>query len=65
MKEYADLTLEELVAIQQRLTAKYEAVRNVYKEEMKELQPYLDAAWAEHTANEAAKSDPALNQGIG
>lgn len=65
MNEYADLVLDELLEIQQELTAKYDAARKEYKQRMAELQPFLDAAWAEHTANEAAKSDPALNQGIG
>lgn len=65
MSEYADLMLDELVAIQQSLTAEYETARKKYKQRMAELQPFLDAAWAEHTANEAAKADPALNQGIG
>jgi hypothetical protein len=65
MQEYADLTLDELVEIQQKWAAKFEAARKEYKQRMAGLQPYLDAAWAEHTANEAAKSDPALDQGIG
>lgn len=60
-KAYEEMTLEELVAEQSRLD---EAI-GVLKEQRRNLIPFLDAAWEAKTAEEAAKADPRLTQGIG
>ena len=60
-KEYADMTLEELVAENNRLWD----MRQQLKAEQAALQPYLDAAWEAKAKQDAAKADPALTQGIG
>lgn len=63
--EYADFTLEELLEVQRELTETYEAARAEYKRQLALLKPYLDTAWADYVAAEAAKADPSLDQGIG
>lgn len=59
-KAYEEMTLEELVAEQSRLD---EDIR-VLKERRRGLIPFLDAAWEAKTAEDAAKADPKLEQGI-
>ena len=58
---YSDWTLEELEAEKQRLQGEVEALRV----EIRDLLPYLDAAWRRRNVEEAAKADPSLTQTIG
>lgn len=60
-KDYEDMTLEELVAENNRLWE----IRQAAKAEQAKLQPYLDAANLAEQAQNAAGGDPALTQGIG
>lgn len=60
-KAFEDMTLEELVAENDRLWQ----IRQQFKALQLELQPFLDAAWAAHNEEQAAKADPALQQTIG
>ena len=60
-KDYADMTLEELIAENNRLWK----IRQDAKAEQAKLQPYLDAANKAEEAANAAKADPKLTQNIG
>ena len=60
-KDYETMTLEELLAENDRLWA----IRQEAKQKQAELQPYLDAAWEDKAKADAAKADPTLTQGIG
>lgn len=61
MKDYSEMTLEELIAENNRLWEQRQAI----KAQQAELQPYLDAANKADEAEKAAKADPSLTQGIG
>ena len=61
MTAAAEMTLTELIAEQQRLVDAIAALRV----ELKALGPYLDTAWQAQIAEDAAKADPRLTQGIG
>lgn len=60
-KPYSEMSLEELVDLNNRLWDQRQAL----KAQQAELQPYLDAAWEAKSKADAAKGDPALAQGIG
>jgi hypothetical protein len=60
-KSLDDMTLEELVAENNRLWA----IRQEAKAQQSALQPYLDKANKAEEAASAKKADPSLTQGIG